>query len=541
MAAAVSGVGLTLSTPAAIRFGAQVTGKPIKARIFHGINAATNPFARYHGSVNPHELRLEKALAHYAQGAAPQAHVLRAIDMRALRKVSAITNLGVLWRAAKQPQEAIACYRWALQQGGNYASLWTNLGNALKDLKWMHQARAAHEQAIALEPRSAAAWYNYGIALAADNRFAQALPVFKTAMELPDAERHNSGWELARCLLALGDYAQGWHWYASRWQQPSVRHPYPNVPAWDGSPLGARHLLLWPEQGFGDTLQCLRFLDAVHAQNHAQTHDQDARITVALQPELLRLAQASYPRVHFIAKTDTPPPFDVQAPLLDLPGFFCRSLDAIPQPQGYLRLPAALSQSNPFAALRTQFPHVLRVGVVWSGSVTFAGNADRALAAETLLAQLHLPGVQLFSLQKGPARDQRQNEMPALMQRFGVVDLADQLNDFADTAAAIACLDLVVMTDSSVAHLCGALGAPVWVLLAHHAHWLWLRPASTALDASASSDGTSDDTPDTSAWYHSMRFFRQTAHGDWRSALDPLGAALLRKQREVCALRANLG
>jgi tetratricopeptide (TPR) repeat protein len=407
----------------------------------------------------------------------------------------------------------LACYQLALERGSNDAALWTNMGNALKDLKWMQRARVAHQRAIALGPQNAMAWYNYGISLAADNQFTQAVQAFQTAQTLPNAEKHNIGWELARCLLAMGDYAQGWQWYQHRFKESAMQQlASQQQPAWQGDALGSRHLLLWSEQGFGDVLQCLRFLPAAHALVGT------GQITVALQPELLRLAQSSYPGVRFVSKKGPLPACDVQASLLELPRFFCKAVSAIAYAQGYLQIPdptpqpgeaTKSAQHNDFHTLRERFPGKLRVGVVWSGSLTFAGNADRALAPHSLLAHINLPGVQLFSLQKGPASA---DTLPGLCEQFGMVDLAPQLHDFADTAAAVAALDLVVMTDSSVAHLCGALGAPVWVLLAHHAHWLWLT------------------NTDRSPWYASMRFFRQTSHGDWRSALDPLVAALQKKQ-----------
>lgn len=489
---------------------------------------------------SPSVLRLQNLLARYSQGENAKNFVadLPKVNPANLENASQIMNLGVLWRAAQNAQQALACYQLALAQGGNDAALWTNMGNALKDLKWMRRASVAHQRAIALAPQNAMAWYNYGISLAADNQFTQAVQAFQTAQTLPNAQKHNTGWELARCLLAMGDYAQGWQWYQHRFKEPAMQQlAHQHIPAWQGDALGNRHLLLWSEQGFGDVLQCLRFLPAAHALLEA------GQITVALQPELLRLAQSSYPSVRFVSKKGPLPTCDVQASLLELPRFFCHAISAIPHAQGYLQIPGpqktpkqtpeqnkkpkqnqAATPSTPqtlplqptepaphtdFHTLRERFPGKLRVGVVWSGSLTFAGNADRALAAHSLLAQINLPGVQLFSLQKGPASA---DTLPGLREQFGMVDLAPQLHDFADTAAAVAALDLVVMTDSSVAHLCGALGAPVWVLLAHHAHWLWLT-----------------DT-DRSPWYASMRFFRQTSHGDWRSALDPLVAALQEKQ-----------
>lgn len=399
-----------------------------------------------------------------------------------------------MWRVAQQPQKAVDCYRRALACGADGSGVWTNLGNALKDLKSLRCACLAHEMAISIDSASVTAWYNYGITLAAAAQYPQAIATFRQALSLPNGEGLNIEWELARCHLAMGNYDLGWPLFAARWKIKEHRHPYPHIPAWDGKALIQQRLLIWTEQGFGDTIQCLRFLPSVLERQSS------GQVVVAIKQELLALAKSSYPEVQFELPQQVTDAFDVQASLLDLPGFFCNSADAIPQASGYLRPTQQVVQD---ISLRTRYPDKVLVGVVWTGSLTFAGNADRALPAAELLERLALPGVQLVSIQKGSATDES-----ALFRRYQVLDVAPSLSNFNDTAQLIKQLDLVIMTDSSVAHLCGALGVPVWVLVPKPTHWLWMTDTTH------------------SPWYDSMRLFRQSSIGYWNDPLDAVSAEL---------------
>jgi hypothetical protein len=258
--------------------------------------------------------------------------------------------------------------------------------------------------------------------------------------------------------------------------------PYPRKgPRWNGEPFAGKTLLLIAEQGFGDTLLAARFLPQVKALG--------GRVLLECQPELMRLlGKNNWVDGMFAKGTRPPEPYDFQLTMMSLPGLFVQNASAIPQ-QPYLAAdPAGHAM---FANLLNKKPGQLNVGIVWSGSVTFKGNAYRAVGVEYLLRFAAVPGVRLFSLQKGAPHD----ELKKLGLQSMVTDLYPMLLDFECTAAALEMLDLVIMTDSATAHLAGALGRPVWVLLGSRPYWLW---------------GREDNTP----WYPSMRLLRQRTAGD---------------------------
>jgi ADP-heptose:LPS heptosyltransferase len=249
-------------------------------------------------------------------------------------------------------------------------------------------------------------------------------------------------------------------------------------------------LLLWPEQGFGDTILCTRFV--------AQARQRVGRIVLVCQPELVRLF-SGIPGADLVIPYGQIPAYDLHAPLMSLPRLFAPDLGRIPPPA---QLAVPEPSLKKFASLASG-TH-LKVGIVWSGSVTFKGNRLRATTLERFLRLASIPNVRLFSLQKGP----RSAEIGSSGASALITDLAPHLEDFADTAAAIANLDLIVMTDSSVAHLAGSLGKPIWNLLPRMPYWLYGPEAGS--------------TP----WYPSMRLFRQKADGDWEAVFAEVEAAL---------------
>jgi len=446
--------------------------------------------------VPPASELLREVIARHRRGQRMPASVLARIDPGSLQEIADITNLGVLWRGAGEPRQALACYQLALGRGDRSPALWLNMGNALKDLKRCAEAALCHRKAAELTPDSVLAWHNYGIALRAADQPAEAVEALARALALPHDDTLNSEWDLALALLSQGRYSEGWRHYGARWRQPGHTHPYPTGATWDGQPLRkGKSLLLWGEQGFGDVIHSLRFLECVLPRTQA------GKLTVALAPELLSLAQASYPGVEFVARNGGDIEFDLQASILDLPGLLMKDDSDIPAAEAYLRPPAG---ENPFRHRLAREGGCLHVGLVWSGSVTFAANADRALPGRMMMEFLGRAGVRFYALQKGPP----QRETAALQAEYGVLDWSGWLGDFGDTAQAVEALDLVIMTDSSVAHLCGAMDKEVWVLLSKPAHWLWQQEGS--------------DTP----WYRSLRLFRQSAPGHWLSALDCAATAL---------------
>ena len=409
--------------------------------------------------------------------------------------------LGVVLRASGKPQEAVGCYRRAFDlRAGDLAAM-SNLANALKDLQRYREAIDLHQRVVSAQP-TAAAWTNLGVALHDGGQLVDALAAFSQAVRL-DPDNASAHFDRAQILLRLGRYDAGWREFDWRWKL-SDRVPMPNynTPVWDGSELPGT-LLVWPEQGFGDSILSMRFLPSVRRRVQ--------RVALDCKPELIRLFEGIAGVDEIVPVGKAAPPHLAHAPVMALAGHAMKSLADIPGPPRFNVPAAARAKLAPVIA---RAGRRLKLGIVWSGSVTFKANALRATEFERFLAFAEVENVQLFSLQKGP----RAEDLSRSGARNYVIDLGPLLEDFADTAAAIEQLDLVVMTDSSVAHLAGSLGRPVWNLLPFMAYWLYL-------------EGRSD-----SPWYPSMRLFRQKTPGDWdgvfleaKSALSELARSHARR------------
>ena len=414
--------------------------------------------------------------------------------------------LGVALRASGKPLQALGCYRRALDLRPGDIGVVSNWGNALKDLGRYREAVAMHQQVVAKQSTSAA-WTNLGVALHDGGMLADALAAFDRAVAL-DAKNAGAQFDRAQVLLRMGDYARGLVDFEARWKLPDrAQMPDYATPVWDGRALPGAAILIWPEQGFGDNILSMRFLPLVKSRV--------GRVVVGCKPELVRLFQNLPGADEIVPVGKAAPPHAAHVPVMSLARFFMKSLADVPPPA---RLSVPAEARRKLAPLLAQAGRRLKVGIVWSGSVTFKGNAQRAVGLDRFLPFAEIEGVQLFSLQKGP----RAQEFAHSGARNFIVDLAPHCEDFAETAAAVEGLDLVIMTDSSVAHLCGSLGRPVWNLLPFMAYWLYL-------------DGRSD-----SPWYPSMRLFRQRAPGDWDGVFAEAKTALaeLAQRRRHAAVRA---
>jgi hypothetical protein len=399
--------------------------------------------------------------------------------------------LGVALRATGHPEAALGCYRRALELAPADLAALGNLGNALKDLQRHAEAIATHRRVVGSAP-SSNSWTNLGVACHEAALLHDALAAFDEAVRL-DPENASAQFDRAQVLLRLGRYAEGWSAFEWRWKLPD-RPPMPRyaTPLWDGKPLDGA-LLVWPEQGFGDSILSMRFLPALRRRVK--------RIVLGCKPELMRLFQNVAGVDELVPIGKPAPPHAAHAPVMGLARHVMTSLATLPPPP---RLTPPREARAKLAALIARSGKRLKIGIVWSGSVTFRANAQRATGLERFLGFAEIPGVQLFSLQKGP----RAEELAGAGAADLVIDLAPHLEDFADTAAALELLDLVIMTDSSVAHLAGSLDRPIWNLLPYSAYWLYL-------------EGRSD-----SPWYPSMRLFRQPRPGDWEAVFAQARSAL---------------
>ena len=389
---------------------------------------------------------------------------------------------GVMMAAMRRYVDAIWCYREALTWNSEAAGAWTNLGNALTELKQHKSATICHRRAIAISGRGDALLYhNLGASLAQAGSHGEAIIAYSRALDItPDY--HSARWDRGRSYLYLGNYRQGWADHEVRLISGLVTNRDLPGKKWDGSPYSGQRLVLLAEQGFGDMIWVARYLPRVKALG--------GTLIIECRRELVTLIAAMGVADDIVARSDPLPPADLYCHVCSLPGLFTPDVSSIPA-SPYLLAPR--SRLAKFRNLFDAVPGRLKVGIIWSGSITFKKNHERAQMLASFLRVFAIPGVQLFSLQKGPP----EREISALPKGSPIIDLSPFIADFADTAAAVAQLDLVIMTDSAVAHLAGAIGKPVWILLGQGAHWLWL------LDRT--------DSP----WYSTVRLFRPTGAGSW--------------------------
>jgi len=400
------------------------------------------------------------------------------------RHFESLVGLGVVLRDRGLPSEAMARYEQALAIAPDHPELHNNIGVALVDLDRLQEAVAHYEQVLAQQPERAETHSNLGVALQRQGRYAEALECYARAIALkPDyAEAH---FNRAVALLMTGEFDEGWEEY--EWRFAAARYDRNfAVPRWSGEPLARHTILIHAEQGFGDTLQFLRYVPAVAKKGGT---------VIAEVPQLLvRLAQTVAGVSRVIGAGDPLPDFDRHCPLLSLPRVFKTTLATIPATVPYLKGPvdAGAEWDARVAAAAGR-----RVGLVWAG--TTIGAIDLRLLAPIF----EVPGVSWFSLQVGD----RSTDL-ALLDGVQIADLSPWLTDFAETAAAVARLDLVISVDTAMAHLAGALARPVWLLLPRLSEWRWLLGR--------------DDSP----WYPTMRLFREEAADDWAAVARRVAAAL---------------
>jgi len=404
-------------------------------------------------------------------------------------------NLGNALRDKGQLNEAIAAFREAIALQPDFSEAHSNLGAALVDRGQLGEAITAYRQAIALKPNYAEAHYNLGNALFDKGQFDEAVIAYRQAIVLgPSCSgAHNN---LALTLLLQGDFLRGWEEYEWRWKLKdamSLQRNF-NQPQWDGSSLDGRTLLLHAEQGFGDAIQFIRYLPGVGQAG--------GKIVIECQPELQRLFETMAPDFPILARGQTLPAFDVHCPLLSLPRFFSTDLGNIPQTVPYLHADAAgmaiwSGRLSGFgSSIRPSSPD-LKVGLAWAGHPAHKNDRRRSFKLASLAPLAEVSGMRFISLQKGDAAAEARTPPAGIK----LVDVAEELKDFADTAALLANLDLVIAVDTAVVHLAGAMGKPVWTLLPFAPDWRWLLERS--------------DSP----WYPTMRLFRQPATGDWDSVM----------------------
>lgn len=412
-------------------------------------------------------------------------------------------HLGAALRSQGKHQAALLAARRVLESNPKSAASLGNYANALKDLGRLDEAVKHHHAAVGVDPGSAHARFNLGVSLRESGRMAEALEQFDLVIKLtPDDPRPY--FDRALALLHLGRFPEGWDAFETRWGLDEISKAKSDAPEWQGEDFQGRTLVLYPEQGFGDTILASRFLPLVKARG--------GDVVLICKPELRRLFKYLDGVDRLLDPDDQPETIDFQCPLMSLPRIFQAAPDNLPSPP-QLHVPDDARRK--IQPLIERAGNRFKVGFVWSGSLTFKGNATRATSLDRFLELAEVPGIQLYSLQKGPL----EHEISEIGAEAVVVDAGSQVNDFAETAAVIEQLDLVIMTDSSVAHLCGALGRPIWNLLNFSPYWLYRMHGET--------------TP----WYPSMTLIRQQRPGDW----DQVFETVQRRLSQAVAEKRLLG
>jgi tetratricopeptide (TPR) repeat protein len=389
--------------------------------------------------------------------------------------------------------EAAANLQRALQFTPLYAEAENNLGNVRRAQGRFDDAVQCFHRALALKPGYAPAHYNIGLTREEEGRFDEALAAYERATAIaPDyADAH---WNEALVRLLRGEYPLGWRKYEWRWRRPGVTARTFAQPRWDGGDLSGRSILVHAEQGFGDTIQFVRY-----ARLLAQ---RGARVIVECPASLTSLVATS-PGVAEVIATGAPlPAFDCHAPLLSMPYHFGTTVDTIPAPVPYLFPPADLR--GHWRAKISQTPG-RNIGLVWRGNAANTINAKKSLPIDLAAQICGAAGINWISLQA----DATPAEIETISRAAPIQNLGPTFRDWADTAALISELDLVISIDTGVAHLAGALAKPVWVLLAAIPDWRWLLERR--------------DSP----WYPTARLFRQPQAWDWDAATADVRHALI--------------
>jgi tetratricopeptide (TPR) repeat protein len=467
-------------------------------------------------------------------------------------------NLGVVHRLQKRLDEAAVCFHRALALQPEYAGAHNNLGRVCEDRQRLDEAVARYRLALCYQPSDASVHNNLGNGLVALHRADEAIPAYQQAIKLLPHEpvyhsnlanaltlagRPEDGEDCCRRALELrpgyvdalqnkaitlaaqgrieealtdnaealrldpnhaaarncralwwlqcGAFERGWPEYEWRWRIAGARRREFAQPPWDGTPLAGRTILLYCEQALGDTIQFIRYAPLVKAL--------EAYVIVECQSSLVRLLSSCAGIDQLLPRGSPLPQFDLQAALLSLPGLLGTTLQTIPASAPYLAAEPELADLRRRELSNTGS---FKVGIAWQGSPTFPGDRLRSVPLRLFAPLARVQGVQLFSLQKGPGRDQ----IREAQRSFNVTDLGCKLDEggaaFVDSAAVMTALDLVITTDTSVAHLAGALGVPVWVALSFGADWRWLLKR--------------DDCP----WYPTMRLFRQRQAHYWEEVFE---------------------
>jgi tetratricopeptide (TPR) repeat protein len=432
-------------------------------------------------------------------------------------------SLGVALLAQDELDEAAACFHRALKLSPKLLEARNNLGNVLERQDKLDEAAHCYEEAARLDPSRGAAINNLGMLFKRRGQLDAAMTCFEKALQA-EVDYPSAHWNRAATWLLQGDFERGWPEYEWRWKQPEFGQRQFARPAWDGSSLNGKTILLYAEQGLGDTIQFVRYARLVQ--------ERGGTVIFQSSPALMSLL-AGVAGVDTLVANNAPlPAFDSHAALLSLPGIFHTTASTMPANVPYLCPTKNLVEQwrqtlqARRAANGEEFLSPFRVGIAWQGNPAFRDDRQRSIPLAQFAPLLEVPGVQFVSLQKGPGTDQLRTthcevslETPltwttlqAENRNKGSAILIPELDEgsgpFMDTAAVLQSLDLVICSDTAVGHLAGATGVPVWIALSLVPDWRWLL--------------NREDCP----WYPTMRLFRQARYGQWDGVFKRMAGEL---------------
>jgi len=404
-------------------------------------------------------------------------------------------NRGSVLKDLKRYDEARADLDKAIALKPDFAEAFSNRGNVLWKLGRGEEALADYDRAKALRPNHAEAFFNRGTTLKDLKRIDEAIAEFDQAVSImPDYA--DALWNRAMCKLLVGRCREGWADYAWRWQTAHMmpHHRTFRQRQWSGrTDISGKTILLYAEQGFGDTIMAARYVPHVVARG--------ARVILDVQPALVPLLAELRGVEAIVSNGQAPPAFEFHCPMMSLPAAFETTLDTIPSDVPYLSVPQVHTEK--WSQLLPRSPR-RRIGISWAGNPAFVYDAERSLGLTRMLPLLSRTDVQFVSIQKAL----REEDADILRAHPQIKLVGHAIDSFADTAALIASLDLVISSDTSVVHLAGALGKPVWILLQFVPDWRWL------LDRT--------DCP----WYPTARLFRQAERNNWETVISDVERAL---------------
>jgi len=406
-------------------------------------------------------------------------------------------NQGQILNEKGQFDEAAACYRKAIELNPTNPEIYNDMGIVFQGKGRFDEAIAWYKKALQIKPDFAEAISNIGNVLQRKGEFQEALARYRKALQI-DPQNIDAHFNMSLIFLITGDFREGWKEYEWRWHLKDFFRRSFSQPLWDGSDIKGLTILLHAEQGFGDTIQFIRYAPLVA--------EKGARVILESRSELKSLLE----HIEGIEKIITPgeayPHFDLQCPLMRLPYIFHTEIETIPSKTPYIKADASLVRK--WSKRINHHDPVLNIGLSWCGNPDHDNDRNRSCSLETFAPLAQLSNVTLNSLQKGAGT--KAFHLPEGMQ---LMDFTEELTDFSETAALMENLDLIISVDTAIAHLAGALGKPVWILLPFVPDWRWMLHR--------------EDSP----WYPTMKLFRETSPGDWKSVIDRIAEVIRNMQK----------